>query len=221
VSAGRGGLPERRPDQRAGRATGRSVAPGQRAQQVTNSKTKALTVQIINDPSEPVSTQIINDPTMPVEVEIVNSPTTPVEVQIVNNPTTPVVTEDGGIPGAQAISMSIGSGSTTQLLPASGNGYKLWSAIITSAAASTSAGIATPFIVEDLIQDSAGVQYLASEVAMALCTGSQPQNLSTPAPIDLRGITVPAGRAINLVNGGAAGTGALRRCSATLIYTVL
>lgn len=51
-----GGLPARRPDQIVA-ATPRTVQPGQRAQQVTNSKTQPLTVQIINKPGDPVIVQ--------------------------------------------------------------------------------------------------------------------------------------------------------------------
>lgn len=51
-----GGLAPRRPDQHQ-QPTPRTVAPGSRATQVTNSKTAPLTVQIVNKAGTPVITQ--------------------------------------------------------------------------------------------------------------------------------------------------------------------
>lgn len=51
-----GGLPPRRVDQHTA-VTPRTVAPGSRATQVTNTKTNALTVEIINKPGNPVIVQ--------------------------------------------------------------------------------------------------------------------------------------------------------------------
>lgn len=139
---------------------------------------------------------------------------------IVNKPGTTVVVQDGGIPGALSASGSIGSGSTFTLVTAGTNvnGLKLWSASISSGASQGGGGPGSTFEVEDVISDTGGNQYLACEIGLASgVSGSQHNSVSQ----EQHGIQVPAGKALQLVNGGAGGTGATRRCSATVIYTVL
>lgn len=136
-------------------------------------------------------------------------------VQIVNFPGQPVVVEDGGIPGALSASNNIGSGGTVALVTsgANPNGLKLWSASISSFVAA--AAVAAAFQVTDVIADTAGNQYLAAQNGLAV-----PGQNAVPVAMELHGIVVPKGKALQLQNAPGAGT-ALHQLSATVIYTVL
>lgn len=196
-----GGLPPRRPDQQVA-ATPRTVQPGGRATQVTNSKTSPLTVQIVNKPGTPVNTQIINNPT------------TPVNVQIVNDPGMPVTVQDGGVTDAAGIQGYANDGASMTLISSGGNpnGLQLWSISMSSMVATSSGtGVVTT---NDVLQDSSG------EIYCAIVNGGAGASFisAVATSLDLRGLIVPAGRSLQLVNGS---TGYTHRTSAVLIYTGL
>jgi len=118
----------------------------------------------------------------------------------------------------QAASASIGSGNTITLISPTTNGIRLLSITLSAVAVSVGGGVGASFAVEDTVIDTNGIQYAALEVGL-------PQGVpfaSFPAaPFDLGGIVVPANATVQLVNGGAGGTGALRRCSASASYIIL
>lgn len=118
----------------------------------------------------------------------------------------------------QAASVSIGSGNSTTLIAATQNGVRLISLALTSKAISAGGGSAVAFLVEDQVIDTNGIQYLATEVGL-------PQGVpwadGDSVTLDEGGIVVPPGVTVQLVNGGAAGTGSLRRCSASVTYIIL
>jgi hypothetical protein len=121
----------------------------------------------------------------------------------------------------QSASVSIGSGGTVALILAAANvkGVRLISLTISSGATSVGGGgLAVSFLVEDTVTDSASIQYGAVEIGMGSASNGQAVNSAT---FDLAGIVLAAGQSLSLNNGGAAGTGALRRCSATVIYSIL
>jgi hypothetical protein len=120
----------------------------------------------------------------------------------------------------QVASASIGSGGSKVLVPASANikGVRLISLSIASGACENDNGpIANSFLVEDTVTDSAGNQYLATEVGLTPF-GKQ---FSMGIAQDMAGIVIPAGASLSVNNGGAGGTNALRRCSATAVYSIL
>ncbi len=118
----------------------------------------------------------------------------------------------------QTASASIGSSNTTTLIAPTANGIRLISMVLSSGVVAPANGVGQGFLVEDVVNDTNGVQYLAVEIGL-------PQgavlNGFNSAPLDEAGIVVPAGAAIQLVNGGAGGSGALRRCSASATYVTL
>lgn len=120
----------------------------------------------------------------------------------------------------QVASASIGSGNSATLIQASANvkGIQLWSLSISSVAAESSGGaINGAFTVEDQVLDTHSTQYLATEIGLTPFGKQVTSNLSQ----DMSGIVVPAGAGLTLTNGGAGGTNALRRCSATVVYSML
>lgn len=120
----------------------------------------------------------------------------------------------------QSASQSIGSGSSVTLIPASVNlkGVMLWSLSISAGAVSTGGGVGSSFLVEDTVTDTSSNQYLACEIGLA--TGTPFATMNSVSQ-DMAGIVIPAGAALMLNNGGAGGTGALRRSSATAIYSIV
>jgi len=118
----------------------------------------------------------------------------------------------------QSASASIGSGNTTTLISSTANGIRLISLTISAQAVSVGGGIGASFAVEDVVNDTNGVQYGAVEIGLPQ---GAPFALANSAPFDEAGIVIPAGAAVQLVNGGAGGTGALRRCSASATYVTL
>ena len=120
----------------------------------------------------------------------------------------------------QTASQSIGSGGTVTLIPGSVNvkGIKLWSLSISSTAQSPGGGVGSSFAVDDIVIDTASNQYLACEIGLPK---GAPFGECNSVAQDLGGIVVPAGAGLVLNNGGAGGTGALRRCSASVVYSIL
>jgi hypothetical protein len=120
----------------------------------------------------------------------------------------------------QTASASIGSGNSVALIPASVNlkGVKLWSLSISSIAAEGGGGPGSSFTVDDTVTDTNITQYLACEIGMAQ---GVPGAVTNGVSQDMGGIVIPAGAGLDLNNGGAGGTSALRRCSATAIYSLL
>lgn len=126
-------------------------------------------------------------------------------------------------PGSIPLSQSIGSsGSPAAFFTGAqnANGIKIGAMSISSAAVG---GNNSPqFLVEDQIVDDAGNVYISCEIGL-------PQNATAmfagnSAYIDygsLGGVVIPAGTGLSLVNGGANGSGALRRCSGQISATVL
>jgi hypothetical protein len=114
--------------------------------------------------------------------------------------------------------VSIGSGNTATLISPTANGLRLISLVISSGAVSAGGGGGSAFLVEDVVKDTNGVQYLAVEMGLPAGT---PWAAFESATLDEGGIVVPASATVQLVNGGAAGTGALRRCSASATYIIL
>lgn len=128
---------------------------------------------------------------------------------------------EAAVPGAKSTSKTIGSGGTVHLIKASDNpnGLTLWSVSISSAASAS--GTSPPgnsFMVEDTVTDSDGGQYLACQIGMGQGVGGSAENSVSQ---NMFGIDVPAGASLDLNNGGAGGTAALRQCSATVIYQVI
>lgn len=120
----------------------------------------------------------------------------------------------------QAASVSIGSANTAVLIAPQPGQLRLLALAVSSIAVSPALGIPNGFAVEDVVNDSNGVQYLAVEIGLP--TGGPPLFVATNSLfMDLGGIVVPASTAVRLVNGGAAGSNALRRCSASLTYIIL
>lgn len=115
------------------------------------------------------------------------------------------------------VSMSIGSGASVTLIPASVNKIGLWIQSLLLSSGANAASIGSSFLVEDTITDTASNQYVAVEIGLPTIGGTG-HNTSPATP---PGTLVPAGAALMLNNGGAAGTGALRRCSATVECIVL
>jgi hypothetical protein len=118
----------------------------------------------------------------------------------------------------QSASASIGSGNTTTLISPTANGIRLISLSISAQAVSVGAGLASSFAVEDVVNDTNGVQYGAVEIGLPQ---GAPFATANSSPFDEAGIVIAAGAAVQLVNGGAGGTGALRRCSASATYVTL
>jgi hypothetical protein len=115
-------------------------------------------------------------------------------------------------------SVSIGSGNTATLIAPTANGVRINSVSISSQAISVGGGAAASFAVEDVVNDTNGVQYGATEIGLP---AGAPFGLANSTPFEQGGIVVPAGVTVQLVNGGAGGTGALRRCSASASYIIL
>lgn len=90
--------------------------------------------------------------------------------------------------------------------------------VLSSGAVAAGGGVGTAFLVEDTVIDTNGVQYLATEIGLPQ---GVPWASFDTASLDEGGIVVQPGVALQLVNGGAAGTGALRRCSASATYIIL
>jgi hypothetical protein len=118
----------------------------------------------------------------------------------------------------QAASVSIGSAGSAQLIPASANGARLLSLVISSIAVTPAVNLAASWVVEDVVHDSNGTQYLAAEIGLP---AGAPWVAVSSAELDEGGIVVPAGVIVRLLNGGAAGTTSLRRCSASATYIIL
>lgn len=118
----------------------------------------------------------------------------------------------------QSASASIGSGNTTTLISPTANGIRLLSVTVSAIAVSVGGGPGSSFAVEDVVNDTNGVQYAAAEIGLP--QGAQFAD-SDSAPFDTAGIVVAAGATVQLVNGGAGGTGSLRRCSASASYIIL
>lgn len=129
------------------------------------------------------------------------------------------VTREGGVLTKQSFSVSIGSGLTVAIITMAENpnGLYLWSLSVSSGAVADGSAPASSFLVEDVVQDGNMTQYLAVEIGLAQDEGQAFNSVEQ----DMKGILVPAGVALNLLNGGAGGTTALRRCSATAIVSVL
>lgn len=138
----------------------------------------------------------------------------------VSSSSAPVIKDTGRIQ-VQTASETIGSAGTVTLVSAANNpaGLLLWSLSISSAASGT--GLGSGFITEDTVNDTDGNQYLACQIAMAGTVSGEGENAANSVAQDMNGILVPAGAALQLNNGGAGGTMALRQCSATVIYTTL
>lgn len=109
-------------------------------------------------------------------------------------------------------SASIGSGSTLVLIPASQNKIGLWVQSLSLSSGANSGPIGSSFLVEDTITDNMGNQYLAVEIGLPTAGGVAHNSVPHTPP----GTLIPAGAALSINNGGAGGTGALRRCSATV-----
>jgi len=118
----------------------------------------------------------------------------------------------------QSVSTDIGSGNSTALIAPTANGVRLLSLTISSGAVSVGGGIGTSFLVSDTVTDTNGVQYGSVEIGLPQ---GAPFATHNSAVFDLAGIVMPAGAELDLNNGGAAGTGALRRCSASVTYIIL
>ena len=118
----------------------------------------------------------------------------------------------------QSASASIGSGNVTTLIAPTTNGIRIVSITISAIAVSVGGGAGSSFAVEDVVNDTNGVQYAASEIGLPQ---GAPFAMVGGVPFDLSGIVVPGGVTVQLVNGGAGGTGALRRCSASASYIIL
>lgn len=118
----------------------------------------------------------------------------------------------------QAASVSIGSGGTATLVSPTAQGIRLISLTVSAGAVSVGGGPGSSFLVEDVVADTNGVQYAAVEIGL-------PQGVqfatANSAPFDEAGIVIPAGATLQLINGGAGGTGSLRRCSASATYVTL
>jgi hypothetical protein len=113
--------------------------------------------------------------------------------------------------------VSIGSGNTAVLIPASVNviGVQIQTLVLSSGAnAATPSGA---FLVEDNVTDSDGNQYLGVEIGLCSTGGQDTDSATAPE----ENIVVPAGASLSVNNGGAGGSGALRRCTATVVYTIL
>jgi predicted sugar kinase len=118
----------------------------------------------------------------------------------------------------QTASVSIGSGNTATLISPTANGVRITSLSISSQAVSVGSGASASFAVEDVVNDTNGVQYGATEIGLP---AGVPFATANSTPFDEGGIVVPAGVTVQLVNGGAGGTGSLRRCSASASYIIL
>ena len=116
----------------------------------------------------------------------------------------------------QVASQNAGSGATVTLVPASQNkkGLQLWAAAIVSFVASAGP-LGGAFQVTDLIQDTASNQYLAAQNGL----GVAGQNTSAVS-LQFPPVIVPAGAALQVVNGSGAGT-ALHQVSATVVWSAL
>lgn len=125
------------------------------------------------------------------------------------------ITSEAGVLVRQTFSDSIGSGNTTDIISAAQNpnGAYLWHLSISSGAN----GGSTAFLVEDVVQDGNGNQYLACEIGLPAQGGVAHNSINH----DMKGILIPAGVNLKLINGGAGGGTALRRCSATAIVSLL
>jgi hypothetical protein len=121
----------------------------------------------------------------------------------------------------QEASASIGSNGTTVLIHAAENviGIQLVSLQVNSIAVPPAGGIGSSWTAEDYVIDGNSVQYGAVEIGLS--TSSTEAVTNSTGGIDLGGIVLDAGVNLKLVNGGAGGTNALRRCSATVVYIVL
>ena len=113
--------------------------------------------------------------------------------------------QDTGIPGVLVAQSVEGDNQTDIYVTAAQNvnGIQLWSAAISSYMSTGG----TP--VEDVLEDSTSVIYLSLE--------SGPGN-SPVVSLELKGILVPPGRALQLTTGASGGT---HKVSATVIYTLL
>jgi hypothetical protein len=118
----------------------------------------------------------------------------------------------------QAASVSIGSSNTVTLINATPNGVRLISLAMSSIAVSPIGGAGVRLATEDVVNDTNGVQYCATEIGF---TASNEVAVTSGATLDEGGIVVPAGASVQLVNGGGGGTTALRRCSASATYIIL
>ena len=138
---------------------------------------------------------------------------------IVNSPGTTVIVEDGGIPGAKSVQGYANDGATDVLVAAgvNVNGLKLWSASMCSWVGTGS--VTGVNQTDDSLQDGTGTVYLSLENGVSFNTG-QSVGAGSAASVnqDLKGIMVPAGRALRLVNGS---TGTTHRTSVTVVYTIL
>jgi hypothetical protein len=103
--------------------------------------------------------------------------------------------------------------------PAGTPGIRLLSLTVTSQAQTVGGGVGSSFAVEDIVISSpGGTQYHAVEIGLP--TGV-PYGETNSASLDEAGIVIPGGQDLILVNGGAGGTGALRRCTASGTYIIL
>lgn len=121
------------------------------------------------------------------------------------------------------VSKSIGSGSTIDLIGSGLNPNQL-AIQLTAAAISSGAnanGLGSSFLVEDVILDTSGNQWLATEIGLPTSPSNVPVWDNTCMGLPLTNAVVPAGAKLQLMNGGAGGTGALRRCSATVTYFLI
>jgi hypothetical protein len=118
----------------------------------------------------------------------------------------------------RSASASIGSSATTTLIAPTANGIRLISLALSAGVCAPSNGAGQGFLVEDVVNDTNGVQYLAVEIGLPV---GVVVNGFNSVSLDEAGIVVPAGATVQLVNGGAAGTTSLRRCSASATYVTL
>jgi hypothetical protein len=130
-------------------------------------------------------------------------------------PGNPVV-HDQGVLDLQPANATAPYGDTVDLVTSAENpaGLLLWSASISSGAAGDPAA---PWQATDSIQDTDGNVYLQCQLAQQN-TGGQVVNSIEQ---DMKGITIPVGVGLVLVNGGAGTNDVLRQCVATIIFSQL
>lgn len=132
----------------------------------------------------------------------------------------------GNLQAPSAIeSETIGSGGNATLISVklNANGLLVWSASISSVLVSPSGGVPSAFTADDVLQTGDSVmQFASAEVGLPQLASTDPPIVCTNADSKpLFGLMVPAGKSIQLVNGGSGGTAALHRCSGTISYTLL
>lgn len=123
-------------------------------------------------------------------------------------------------------SKAIGSGLPIDLIGNVKNPNGLPIQILSACLSSTASnfgggGGSSGFAVEDMIQDDNGVPYLNCDISLPALAANVSDSNSNSVTLKYDNAVVPAGRKLVLQNGGASGTGALRRCSATVVYYLI